>query len=236
MDKHKIPILPKSIRNGLRGAQDPYWYFSKVRRESSSNLYPALAAWIPNLAQKRPFLVEGRFPPTLRALRRETRILLPLGFANEIMWSAVVLRGHSKRLADFRTASKRFENNLLSGDYDGANSDLNEIDHAFGYSLWSIEARLALLQSWKGLEAQKAFASEIKESEGSDFVGFFAYVISQRNEETTNPHRFKSSYSEASVSWQLSDEFKEYILFRIASHIPNSPRTMSAVLRVESVS
>src|SRR4051812_20340291 len=99
--KDNTRALPAPFRNGLRGAKDPYSYFSAVRRQISPSVYPALAAWIPNLAQKHFSLTEGRYPTSLQAFRRERRILQPVTCTNEIFWAAVVLRTHTKRLAEF---------------------------------------------------------------------------------------------------------------------------------------
>src|SRR5579872_3454501 len=158
------PTLPRSLRNLLRGAKDPYVQLSKIRREVSTGLYPALVSWIPNLAQKNRYFLGGRFPTNIRVLRRELRILLPVSCASEIIWCSLVLSHHTMRLAEFCSQSQIFETHLLSGNYEEAESDLNEIEGRFGYSLWSIESRFALLQLWKGLEGQKAFAGSLKES------------------------------------------------------------------------
>jgi hypothetical protein len=234
--KDNTRALPAPLRNSLRGVKDPYAYFSLVRREISPSLYPALAAWIPNLAQKHFYLTEGRYPASLRALRRERRILQPVSCTNEILWAAVVLRSHTKRLADFVHISKTFQASLLAGNYEEADFGLYQIQRSFGYSFWLIQARLALLQAWKGLEAQKAFVNEVKEAGALHSVYYVTYVTSQRNEDTTNPHKFKAGLKEESVTWNVLDEFRDYILFHTADIVPTSARTLGGVLRVEGVS
>jgi hypothetical protein len=228
-------LLPQHIRNRLRGARDPYACFSLVRCEIDPSLYPALAAWIPNLAQKNLPFVEGRFPSTNQSLRRQGRIFQPLGHANEVLWAGVVLRAHAARISSFCEASRRFDKSLLLGNYERAYSDLNEIEKLVGRSLWLIEARFAVLQLWKGLEAQKSFLINLKQ-DSSNFVKFFAYQVSRRNEETSNPHRFQIALTEESATWRVSAELAQYVLYRVAGHIPTSPHMLGAVLRMEALS
>jgi hypothetical protein len=233
---HKIPRLPRSILNVLRGSKDPYGALSKIRREVDPALYPALAGWMPNLAQKQRHFSAGHFPATIGALTKERRILHPVGYANEILWSATVLAEHARRLTTFGELRQTFEIDFLSGNYEEANSGLDRIQNLFGYSFWLIESRIALLQCWKGLEGQKAFANSVKDSEAPKLVSYFAYLVSQRNEETTNPYRFKAQVTDQTSGWRSHEEFGAYILYRIADIIPNSRRMIGAVLRMEAIS
>jgi hypothetical protein len=234
-NKHKIRVLPLAIRNILRGARDPYARLSTIRREVSPALYPALVAWMPNLAQKHRNFVEGRFPVSIQNLSKERRILHPLGPTNEILWSAVVLAHYATRITDFCELRYRFETDLLSGNYEEANSDLTEIQNRFGFSFWLIECRIALLHNWKGLEGQKAFTTSLKDSGASKLVSYIAYSVSKRNEETTNPNRFKAELMEQYSGW-TDKEWVAYLQYRIADKIPVSARMIGAVLRMEAVS
>jgi hypothetical protein len=211
---HKIRILPRSILNILRGSKDPYGSLSNIRREVNPSLYPALVAWMPNLAQKHRDFTSGHFPATIRALSKERRILHALGHANEILWAAIVLSEHAPRLTTFCELRHNFEMDFLSGNYEEANSGLDEIQNRLGHSFWLIESRVALLQCWKGLEGQKAFANSVKDTGASKLVSYFTYLVSQRNEETTNPHRFRA---------QLTDQYYWMVFARGIQSISSIP-------------
>ena len=195
-NKHKTPVLPLTLRNILRGARNPYTRLSTIRREISPALYPALVAWMPNLAQKHRDFVVGRFPTTIQALSKERRVFHSLSATNEILWSAIVLAQYVGRITDFCKLRYRFEANLLPGNYEQANSDLDEIQNRFGFSFWLIESRIALLHNWKGREGRKSFTKSLMDSGVSRLVSSIAYSISRRNEDTTNPNRFNTELME----------------------------------------
>ena len=78
--------------------------------------------------------------------------------------------------------------------------------------------------------------TQLKESGARHAVYYLAYVISQRNEDTTNPHKFRARIKEESTGWNILDDFRDYILFRAADLFPESPRALGAVFRIEAVS
>ena len=192
-------------------------------------MYLALAAWIPNLAQKHSFFVNGRFPSSIQALRRERRVLQPVSCSNEILWSAILLKLHTERITRFCTLAREFDSNVLAGRYEDAQSSLDAVESAVGYSLWLIESRLALLQVWKGLEAQKAYATQVRDP-ASPFVDYFAYAVSERNEETTNPDRFRAAHREYTIRSKYDPANRSYLAYQIIDQIPRTAADIGSVL------
>ena len=228
--------LPGYVRNSLRGAANPYAKLSEFRRQLSPDDYSALAAWIPNLVARNRGFVDGRFPTTFRALRREFRVFHAITARNEIAWCATVLAQHLQRITTFRNLASSFEKSILDGDYEEASANLDSIEKTVGHSFWLIEARLALSQQWKGLEAQKSLAAQFRSSTKHTIVGFCIYLISERNETTTNPKKFRAAFADSTRSWNVNEDFRNYVLYRIADQMPLTPRAVGAILRNEALS
>lgn len=133
--EHTLPTLPYKYRNLLRGASDPFAAVSRVRQLVDSTLYDALVAWLPNVRYKGRGVVEGRFPPDVRFLKRARRVLAPIPLEKELLWSASILRGHAVRLREFRTRAQDFEDKLLHSGFEAAWMVLDDIERTLGTSL-----------------------------------------------------------------------------------------------------
>jgi hypothetical protein len=234
--KRKPQELPQKLKNKLRGAKDSFGAFSEIRQEVGVSLYPALTAWLPTIAQRQPELAVGRFPHSHAVLAANRRVFDALPIRNEIIWTSEYLLRFASQINEFLGVRNSFQSDLLYGRYAAASRGLDGLESQLGYSLWSIESRLALASIWKGLEGQKSYASQIHNLAHGNFASFFAYYVSQRNEETTTPQRFRTFLSDTSRSWNITDEYRTYILFRLADQWNTMARDLSSVLRYEASS
>jgi hypothetical protein len=79
--------------------------------------------------------------------------------------------------------------------------------------VWLIESRIALLQRWKGLEAQKEYTRSITQVARSRLAGVTAYWASQRNEENTVFTRFKTRLEKSISTWKVAESIKDAYSF-----------------------
>src|SRR5262249_18510831 len=63
-----------------------------------------------------------------------------------------------------------------------------------------------------------------------------ASYISQRNEESGNPMRFRNLFHSIAESWQLNPDFRAYLLYRVADDWNAVAANLSAILRIEAIS
>lgn len=108
------------------------------------------------------------------------------GFEREMLWSCNLLAQYSDALNSFLDKRNEYENQVLNKDFESATSTLDDIERVHGYSIWLIEAKIALLQNKDGLDAQKNFLSFLYDTRDSgnyfDLVYYISFLISQRNE------------------------------------------------------
>jgi hypothetical protein len=163
-------------------------------------------------------------------------VLKAVSLEREAIWAASVLATHAIKLNTFLEYRARLDPLLLNGTYDECNSILEDIENSLGHSLWSVELRLALLSVWKGIESQKAYTSAILDSSTGNFVRFFVSHVSQRNEDSTNPFRFQSSFQAIVDKWNIAADFRAYLLYRISDDWQNTAGTVRSILRIEAIS
>lgn len=131
--------------------------------------------------------------------------------------------------------SHRFEAPLVVGDHGRCLAILDEIERQLGFSLWTIENLIAILQLAEGLERQKSYITSIKEARANnDPVSFIAFHVSHRNEPTMTPLRFVEQMTTSLRGSGLPEGFVDYLLLRIANQVPHEPGAVAAVLRYEA--
>jgi hypothetical protein len=196
----------------------------------------AFVAWLPNVRRDARGIFSGHFPSGAHELRRQNP-LDAVSIEREIAWAGQLLSQHAVRLSAFVAASTRYEAALVTGRYAECRELLAAIKAEFGTSLWSIETQLALLQLDEGLEAQKAYASGVRDSRSRhDLVSFMAFYISHRNEPTTTPYQFMRQFEDQLNKWEVPDDLKAYLLFRIINRPASDAAAFAAVLRLETSS
>ncbi|WP_140875971.1 hypothetical protein [Myxococcus xanthus] len=115
-----------------------------------------------------------------------------------------------------------------------ADEALNALDAKCGISVWSIEARLSLIQARDGLEKQKKYAAEIRKQAPGSFAAFIAHYVSNRNEERVTIPRFVSRFRHSLASWELSDDLRAYLDYRIVHEVPGRIENLLGLLRHEA--
>lgn len=160
------------------------------------------------------------------------RIDLP----DEIIWTALILQQRSSALNRFNEISGNISNSVLNGNNTQALEHLDEMDRSLGFSLWSIETRLALLQIAHGQTEQRRHSEEIIEIAGRSFAAFVAHHVSRRNQDDVRLHRFCSRFRRQMQSWDLTEDLRDYISYRVMGEAPSAHDSLGHLLRHDQTS
>jgi hypothetical protein len=144
-------------------------------------------------------------PPELKL--QPVTIALPL--IVRLNWLSTLLEDSRTDLEQFVALTDRFEQVFLAADYESAHSILDEVQGKFGFSVWLIETKIALLQRWKGLDAQKEYARGIGTLSRGRVAGVTAFWVSQRNEESTVFSRFQLRLEQRIEEWKVGEALKD---------------------------
>jgi len=131
----------------------------------------------------------------------ERRRLEQITTLGELSWTAGILSCFTSELAQFVAERDVFYRDFLHGSFEAAEAKLTEIVRRFGHSIWSIDQKLKLLQASGGLKAQKDYLEEVISTKGLAFmVGWMAYHLSLRAENTTSPAMVEDILAEAGLT------------------------------------
>ena len=205
----------------------------------SPSQYPALLAYLPSVSRRGstiPRLNRGKFshfqhndyiapltppfPATFTDLVRSQNTLQALSFSSELQWMSVRLTLYAPRINRYLATKLDIEQAVLSGRLADALARLDDLEEDSGKSFFSIECRLALLQTHKGLESQKRFLKQIHATVTGGVTPFTAYYLSQKVELATNPLAFPSRFVSILNRIELHAELHDYLLYRVLRHAP----------------
>jgi hypothetical protein len=105
-----------------------------------------------------------------------------LSVTREIDWLIARISYHCSDLRRFRIQAVLLNEAFWRGDREQVWQLLKELEEEFGASIWLIEMRLAFEQFYNGLEAQKAYLSEVKRTYPGGLPAYIAHFPSIRNE------------------------------------------------------
>ena len=134
------------------------------------------------------------FPRTIGKLcQNDWCISSSFGLDLLLKYCAYVFRKHKEELDEFISLKSEFEKKLCLGEYNNCLNILNKIEELFGYSLWGIVKKLAIINKLYGFEELKRYTSKINDEKINnniiiktiiDFQSLFA-------EENTNYATYK---------------------------------------------
>ncbi|MGI4815595.1 MAG: hypothetical protein ACRYGG_19970 [Janthinobacterium lividum] len=161
----------------------------------TGNLRNGMATLRSNLTlQQIPVLISGIFAtPVYRHLLEahlfpsditKLKIRLPSHSAkieNAFHWLAHICSKFTEEINAFVSFRDAFYALYLAGEYDDAESIIDQLEEQFGICLWSIDSRICLIQSRDGLAAQRSYLEKVVETPGVDRVtAYLAYWYSFR--------------------------------------------------------
>jgi hypothetical protein len=110
---------------------------------------------------------------------------VPKSLQAELSWTAKLLVSQSAMLNDFRRAAARLEEAALRGNWSKTKDNLDYIESVHGRSIWLLEAKIAALQAYEGLDAQKQYLSGIRKVAPNSLPAYLGRFFSIRNEPST---------------------------------------------------
>lgn len=138
-----------------------------------------------------------------------------LSFDSEIDWLITRLAPYTSKLRDFRRLVAALNVAFWGGRKTDALKVLDTIEDGFSRSIWSIETRLALLQFFDGLEAQKSFLREIKAEFPHGVPAYIAHFSSVRNEDRSTIRLFRDDVVRRIDASRLVPQYKVYLRYKL---------------------
>lgn len=137
-----------------------------------------------------PWIVGVPFPQKLAEIQTAP-LLKYWDLRTELFWEATVLSLFLSELNHFIPLRRQFSEELLAANYVDAERTLKDIEGRFGFSIWTVENRIALIATASGLEKQKEFSSSIvNNNDVRSTVRVLTRYLSIRAEPTVSPFRF----------------------------------------------
>lgn len=158
-----------------------------------------------------------------------------INFDQEFYLAKSILLKNTERIQDFVNLSHEYSICTINGSYEDSLSILNEIENKFGYSIWLLKNKIALMQVYKGLEDQKKIVQEIKKGlRNGSLSKFLIHWISVRNEPQLSIGRYKGQIDP--IISRLDDRtqkgFKEYLSYHLLVEGINDPQLMIDLVRL----
>ncbi|WP_321794742.1 hypothetical protein [Caballeronia sp. J97] len=117
---------------------------------------------------------------------------------DDIQLAAAEIRAFYDVVKTFLKCEAAFDGHVLSQNFEEALAVLDLLDDESGVSLWSLSNRLAILEQLNGVDAQKAVANEIRNSDAvSGALRSLVYFFSLRAEKTVSPARYQAAVARA---------------------------------------
>lgn len=226
----------RAFKDRVRGAGNNLLYaIDNGRKRLPATEYVNALTWLRSTPQAERFFAAA-FPTSISTMNTAP-FLSRLDLSGEVAWCAALLSVHADDLATYVDRRVLYEQALLGGDYVTCLSILNDLDKTLGPSLFTIEQRIAVLQRASGLKAQKDYTDKVRATRGAnDIVSFFAFYVSQRNEQNTTAGRFAYRVDRLLSDWSPRPGIAAYIRFRLLAELPSEATMLAELLGYEQVS
>ncbi|MFL5741009.1 MAG: hypothetical protein ACJ75B_12380 [Flavisolibacter sp.] len=195
--KDKVSMLRR-----LKAVGDFETIFS-VLKESLS--HPVVKTWV----------FASPYPKTYEELRKNKIIGITGNFLGEIIWNLLPCVKEYKKINWFLSLKKSYEKNILLGDYQSAADIMREIEDNFGYSVWLLENKLIISQLSEGTEANWVTLSEMTTHISDGLLLYFAEHFSKKAEDKISYTRYKDIITNQINELNVSEEFSEYLIYRL---------------------
>lgn len=144
------------------------------------------------------------FPINIESLKK-SEFIEYANLEKTLFWNALVIRHYSKSINKFIEFRNVFSFHLLLGEYEIADKVLDQICSEFGYSLWWIENKLALLEEIGGLKKQKEFTNTILKNETIEgIVRYLTYFYSMRAEFSISVDKYDQTIRKDIDDYQIA--------------------------------
>lgn len=153
--------------------------------------------------------------------------------SREIQWAAVASYISHENINIFVAKRLRFFQLFTAGDFQAASHVLDEITEQCGESVWAIENRIVLLSVWQGFEAQKKYVQLIGKEQKRSNIAFLSSSFGERNESRVSFSAFAQRLRNRSKSWNITEEHRNYFLYKLANLLHANEANYATVLAHE---
>ncbi|MEQ0777695.1 hypothetical protein ABLT15_35860 [Paraburkholderia tropica] len=175
------------------------------------------------------------FPTALEQLLTEPRITTPASLTSELIWAISSAILFSDELREFVLRRREFERALLAQDRATVNAVLDEVQQAFGWSLWLIQNRLTVTQLWDGIDHRRAQSRQYDDQiKDNALLALMVRFISQRCEGTTVPGYLQGELTRAFGEDAGASDYFIYARVKLFELGSTSIDSMPATLSIES--
>ncbi|MCA6116905.1 hypothetical protein J6524_18760 [Bradyrhizobium sp. WSM 1738] len=203
------------MKNFVRGKPDKVTALDQVKAGAPVELLPEMAKWGVAVLRFGPLKIVPRRLADLNDLRS----IPATAFERELLWCEAIVAGQADQIRAFVVHKKELERCLLAGERECFRV-LDRIERDCGLSFWLIATRIALLQVFNGIEAQKEYIAELKKSGARQNTIFLAYWWGVRAEDDTTFERYTLRLHKLMERADLAPEIGAYINYLLAGLMP----------------
>ena len=157
--------------------------------------------------------------------------LTPLNLEFELEWASVWLSGHAARLNVFRALSMEIQALVIANDLLPALTALDSFVAKYGWSLWAVELRAALLQLLEGTDSQRAWLSELQSSTVNSIPGLLFQMFGDRNDDTFSYEAvYRKCMSSLPRFEKIAPWLVDYLKFRALANVDDALKALPNVL------
>ena len=208
------------------------------------------------LLESRTKFSEGRFNEVISWVNASIKSQLPelshqkIGFeelrfakpdtnkvsiSTEMLWIASRLSAEAQNINKFLSFKKNIEAQILKGKYIDVLSELAVLEKELGASLWSIKLRISLLQTSKGLEAQKQYTNEVRNVWTGGILSYIALFVSVRNEDRTTIGKFIDDIETKFSNPNIDPELVPHLRYHLLTELPKDEDSAIDLLLMEQM-
>lgn len=228
--RNSIPAgLAKRFGSLVEQTRNPRTALSQLRKQVSSteilNLFEELS--------KNKFFVSAVAPdPYPRKFGRlgVANRLTHTDLANEVTWQAEAIRLFAPSLTVFVNLEKRFDAAYIKFETDVCLKVLDEVENAFGLSLWLISRRSQLLRRLGTPHSEEYVRHLLASDPHRGLMPYIVYMIGFRSDPNVTPANVVRSVQQTFADGKFTDELRHYVRRFVVNEPPQSEDACAAIL------
>lgn len=155
--------------------------------------------------------------------------------SREIAWIVNRLSAEYQNINIYLSYKKEIENLILLGKYQQAIDFLVRKEKELGVTLWSVQLKISLLQTLKGLEGQKQYTAEVRNVWPGGILSYITYFTSVRNEERTSLVKFNDDMDSKLNGANIDNELVAHLKYHLMAELPIDDKKTAELLQIEQL-
>lgn len=233
--KRKGKVTLRDIQASILNGYSLMHVLSAAKAGLAISEFGPLLSWLQTATKKGRAVGENFRQVLFPRHVSEIRALSVMGAVSgdrELHWLTAIALNNAKKLNLQIQFFETYEDAFLSDETEACLKLLDSYETDHGYSLWSIDTRIALLQHYQGMEAQKNYLATIKES-ASGNVGWLAASCSNRNEASTTFFNYLNQTMDLLDSVE-HDPLRHWLKYQSMGIIPDEALAQQQILQYQS--